>query len=204
MIKMHTLVLGPLQANCYILHEADSKTCCVIDPGDSPARVLTWVSDLGLKIDSILLTHGHLDQVGAAKAISEATGCQLWMHQGDYSMASTPMNNYLYPLHDTAFPMVDFCEDGQQLSAGGLTFTVLSTPGHSWGSVCYLCGEHLFTGDTLFAGGCGRTDLSGGDWATILHSLNRLAAIEADLLVHPGHGESTTLAEEKQYNPYLR
>ena len=204
MVKVHTLVLGQLQANCYIVHGSDSKTCCVIDPGDSPVRVLTRVAELGLKIDSILLTHGHFDHVGAAKAIAEATGCRLWLHQGDYSMASTPMNDYLYPLHDAEYPVVDFCEEGQNIHAGGLTFTVLSTPGHSWGSVCYRCEDRLFTGDTLFAGGCGRTDLPGGNWANILESLRRLAGLEADLSVYPGHGESTTLAEEKRYNPYLR
>ena len=114
------------------------------------------------------------------------------------------MNDYLFPLHDKDLEDIRFCEDGTEISAGGLTFTVLSTPGHSRGSVCYRAEDVLLSGDTLFAGGCGRTDLPGGDWATILISLADLSELEDTLKVYPGHGESTTLAQEKQYNPYMR
>ena len=204
MIQVHTLVLGQLQANCYIVHHPDSKTCCLIDPGDSPMEVLNRVSGLGLKIDTILLTHGHFDHVGAAKTIAQFTGCRVWIHEGDYSMPSSQMNDYLYPLHDAAVPVMDFCEESEEIFAGGLAFTVISTPGHSWGSVCYRCEDRLFTGDTLFAGGCGRTDMPGGDWKAIVASLGRLAKIEGNYWVYPGHGESTTLAQEKRYNPYMK
>ena len=204
MLNVHTLTLGPLQTNCYLIHSEHAKTCCVIDPGASPEVILAEASRLGLRIDAILLTHGHFDHVGAVEAIVKAAGCALWMHEGDHSMPSTPMNDYLYPLHNRAFAPISFCQEGEQIRCGGLTLTVLSTPGHSRGSVCYRCENALFSGDTLFAGGCGRTDLSGGSYSTILQSLLRLGALEGNPAVYPGHGESTTLAQEKQYNPYLR
>ena len=99
---------------------------------------------------------------------------------------------------------MNFCEDGEEICAGGLTFTTIHTPGHSQGSVCFRCEKALFTGDTLFAGGCGRTDLPGGSWETIIESLQDIARMDVSLTAYPGHGESTTLAREKQYNPYMR
>ena len=126
------------------------------------------------------------------------------MREGDYTQRKTPENDYFYPIHDCSFTEVCFCEDGELIRAGGLTFNVMETPGHTWGSVCYLCGDALFSGDTLFAGSCGRTDLPGGDWATITQSLHRLKEIEADLRVFPGHGPGSTLNTEKTTNPYLR
>ena len=126
------------------------------------------------------------------------------MNQGDYSPARHPLRGMMYPMADTTAAEINLCEEGEQITAGGLTFTTLETPGHTWGSVCYLCGDALFSGDTLFAGSCGRTDLPGGDWATITQSLHRLKEIEANLRVFPGHGGSSTLHMEKTTNPYLR
>ena len=166
--------------------------------------ILEQVRKLGLTVDAILLTHGHFDHVGAVKAIVQATGCALWMHERDYTQVKNPENDFFYPIHDCDFAEVQFCEEGELISAGGLTFRVLETPGHTWGSVCYLCQDALFTGDTLFCRGCGRTDLPGGDWATIHQSLDRLAAMEGDFTVCPGHGQTSTLAKERMYNPYLR
>lgn len=204
MIRIHTLALGAYQTNCYIVHDEASKACTVIDPGYEADAVLNKVRSLGLTVDAILLTHGHFDHVGAVEEIVKATGCRLWMSQSDYSQPLDPMTAYFYPLANCDFTEVCFCEDFQQIPAGGLTFTAYATPGHTRGSVCFLCENALFSGDTLFAGSCGRTDLPGGDWATILQSLNRLATLEMDLDVYPGHGESTTLSREKKYNPYMR
>ena len=204
MIKIHTLTLGMYQTNCYIVHEEAAHTCAIIDPGYNADVILNKVKSLGLTVDAVLLTHGHFDHVGAVREIVEKTGCKLWMHQRDYTQFRSPENDFYYPLHDCDFAEVQFCEDYEEISAGGLSFTVYDTPGHTWGSVCYLCENALFTGDTLFAGSCGRTDLPGGDWATIVQSLNRLAELEIDVNVYPGHGESTTLSREKKYNPYMR
>jgi len=204
MVKVHTLILGPLQTNCYIVHEEQSSTCVVVDPAYSPERILEFSAGHELKIEAILLTHGHFDHVSAVEALRQQTGCGLWMHRGDYNMRRDPMNDYLYPLHDKDLGEISFCDDGDVISAAGLTFTVLSTPGHSRGSLCYRAEDVLLSGDTLFAGGCGRTDLPGGDWATILTSLADLSELEDTVRVYPGHGESTTLAQEKRYNPYMR
>ena len=204
MIKIHALPLGSYQTNCYIVHEEHSKTCAVIDPGYTPERVLTQAEKLGLQVDAVLLTHGHFDHVGGVEAIVKATGCALWMREADYTQFKTPENDFFYPIHDCDFTEVQLCEEGEQIHAGGLTFTVIETPGHTWGSVCYLCENALFSGDTLFAGSCGRTDLPGGDGQTIVLSLERLAELEGDYTVYPGHGGATTLARERAHNPYMR
>ena len=204
MITVHTLVLGPLQTNCYVAHEETSNTCVVIDPAFSADEILAFTEEKGLKIEALLLTHGHFDHVGAAMDLLFKTGCKLWMHLEDFHMAPTPMADQLFPLHHRKLPNTFFLEDGEVLEEAGLAFTVLFTPGHTPGSVCYRCENVLFSGDTLFAGGCGRTDLPGGSWSTIQESLHALAQIPENLRVFPGHGESTTLAQEKQYNPYMR
>lgn len=204
MLKVHAMALGDFQTNCYIIHDETSKGCCVIDPGYEAEIILDKLSYLGLTLEAVLLTHGHFDHVGAVEEIVKTTGCRLWMHEGDYTQFHSPESSYFYPIHDCTFTSVCFCEECEVIEAGGLTFHVMETPGHTWGSVCFLSGNAIFSGDTLFAGSCGRTDLPGGDWATIHTSLKRLSEMENDYTVYPGHGESTTLAAEKQYNPYLR
>ena len=202
-MNIATLTLGAYQTNCYIVYAPESKTCAVIDPGYSPEKILAFLADKGLTLDAILLTHGHFDHVGAVKALVEATGCRLWMREADYTQHKTPENDFFYPIHDCDFCEVNFCEEDEHIHAGGLTFTVMETPGHTWGSVCYFCRDALFSGDTLFAGSCGRTDLPGGDRRTILDSLERLAQLPDDYTVYPGHGSRTTLLTEKQTNPFL-
>ena len=204
MLRIHTLTLGDYQTNTYIVHNSDSRECVIIDPGYEADVILSKLHALELKPAAILLTHGHFDHVGAVEQIVEATGCGLWMHQTDWAQPNAPILNYLYPLANCDFTEVNFCDDGHILHIAGLTFQVLATPGHTGGSVCYRCGDALFSGDTLFAGGCGRTDLPGGNWDTMVKSLGRLAALTDPLRVFPGHGESTTLAQEKKYNPYLK
>ena len=204
MVKVHTLVLGPLQTNCYVVWAEGSSSCVVVDPAHSPEKILTFAARQGLIIEGIFLTHGHFDHVGAVETLREQTGCGLWMHEGDYHQRKDPMNDYLYPLHDKDLGEIHFCGDGDEIAAAGLNFRVLHTPGHSRGSLCYRAEDVLLSGDTLFAGGCGRTDLPGGDWGTILLSLADLSELEDDIKICPGHGESTTLVREKQYNPYMR
>ena len=202
-MKLDVLPLGSYQTNCYIVRADNAQSCAVIDPGDEAEKVLRTVKNLGLTVDAVLLTHGHFDHVGAVEAIVKATGCKLWMREADWSQVDTPMTRYLSPPPNCDFCEVWFCEDYEEIHAGGLTFTVWETPGHTWGSVCYFCGDALFSGDTLFAGSCGRTDL-GGDWNTILSSLARLAEAEGDYRVYPGHGPPTTLEQERRSTPYLR
>ena len=196
MLKLHTLALGNYQTNCYIIHEDQADTCIVIDPGFQAEDILRELQGLGLTLAAILLTHGHFDHVGAVKTLAAETGCQVFLHPEELSLPET----------FTAGPLfyTDTYTDHAILSLAGLTFRVLHTPGHTPGSVCLLCEKHLFSGDTLFAGSCGRTDLPGGDWTAIRKSLLMLSQLEGEFAVHPGHGESSTLALEKQYNPYMQ
>ena len=196
MLKVYTLPLGSYQTNCYIIHEENSKSCCIIDPGYTPDMVLDKVDSLGLSVEAVLLTHGHFDHVGGVKEIAAETGCKVYLCGEDLSMPPMFTNGRLYYTHTYA--------EGDTLHLAGLTIQVLHTPGHTPGSVCLLTEDTIFSGDTLFAGSCGRTDLPGGSWATIRASLSRLASLETNYWVRPGHGESTTLAEEKRYNPYLK
>ena len=204
MLKVHTLPLGAYQTNTYIVHDSASQSCAVIDPGYEAGTILKTVARLGLTVDAVLLTHGHFDHVGAVEAIVAETGCKLWISESDWSQFPNPVTAYFYPIANCDFCEVSFCEDDESIPAGGLTFRVLSTPGHTHGSVCYLCENVMFSGDTLFAGSCGRTDLPGGSGRFLRDSLERLAELKDDYIVYPGHGESTTLAEEKRYNPYMR
>lgn len=204
MLKIDILTLGDYQTNCYIVREEGSQSCAVIDPGFTPEKVLTFLKEQALTVDAVLLTHGHFDHVGGVEAIVKATGCALWMREADWSQLPTPENLFLYPLANCDFTEVSLCEEGEIIRAGGVSFTVMETPGHTWGSVCYLCEDALFSGDTLFAGSWGRTDLPGGDRNALQTSLERFAQLEGDYKVYPGHGERTTLDRERIYNPYMK
>ena len=196
MLKIQTLTLGLYQTNCYILHDDSCSRCCVIDPGYDPDTVLTRLKQQGLTLEAILLTHGHFDHVGAVKELAKETGCRVFLCPQELSLPAMITAGSLF--------YTDTYGEGDTLALAGLSIRVLATPGHTPGSVCLLTGDALFSGDTLFAGSCGRTDLPGGDWATILRSLKRLSEMALSCRVFPGHGESTTLDAEKQYNPYLR
>lgn len=192
-MKITTIPLGLYQTNCYILAEGDR--CLVIDPGDEVEKVLTFLEQKGLNLEAILLTHGHFDHVGAVKTLASETDCRVFLCQEDLAL----------PGAMTAGPLfyTDFYKDGDKLTLAGMTFEVLHTPGHTPGSVCLRFGEHLFSGDTLFAGSCGRTDFPGSSPEAMKQSLRRLSQLENNLKVYPGHGGATTIGEEKRYNPYL-
>ena len=195
MLQIKTLPLGLYQTNTYIIASAASKTCCVIDPGYEAETILDYLDESGLQLEAILLTHGHFDHVGAVKDLVAETGCRVYIHPEDLSLPPMFTAGRIYYTHTYT--------EGSQLDLAGLSIHVLHTPGHTPGSVCLLTENVLFSGDTLFAGSCGRTDI-GGSWPVIQASLKRLQTIEADFTVYPGHGESTTLAREKKYNPYMR
>ena len=196
MLNVHALALGAYQTNCYIIHDEKSTSCCVVDPGYEADTILDKLTELGLSLEAILLTHGHFDHVGAVRQLAADTGCGVYLCAEDLSMPTQLTAGPLYYTNTYA--------EGSKLHLAGLEISVLHTPGHTPGSVCLLVEDTLFSGDTLFAGSCGRTDLPGGSWEQMCASLKRLAEIEANLWILPGHGESTMLASEKKYNPYLR
>ena len=196
MLNIRTLPLGAYQTNCYLVWGEDSSTCVVIDPGYEPDAVLDEAKKLGKDIAAILLTHGHFDHVGAVRDLAAETGCPVYLNEADLSMPPQMTAGPLY--YTNTYGEGDFVEKA------GLSFKVLHTPGHTPGSVCLQCENALFSGDTLFWGSCGRTDLPGGSWSTIRVSLKRLATLSGDFDVYPGHGDTTTLSFERKYNPYMQ
>jgi glyoxylase-like metal-dependent hydrolase (beta-lactamase superfamily II) len=196
MINIKTLALGAYQTNTYLVWEENSPTCVVIDPGYEPDTILDEAKKLGKEITAVLLTHGHFDHVGGVRELAAETGCPVYLHEAELSM----------PPQMTAGPLfyTNTYGEGDFVEAAGLSFKVLHTPGHTPGSVCLLCENAMFSGDTLFWGSCGRTDLPGGSWATIRKSLLRLADLSGDYDVYPGHGDATTLSFERKMNPYMR
>lgn len=195
MLKIHAMALGAYQTNCYLVWEENSDACLVIDPGYEPERVLQQVQKLGKRLEAILLTHGHFDHVGGVRTLAADTECAVYLCKEDLSMPPQFTAGPLYYSHTYG--------EGDVLQLAGLTIRVLHTPGHTPGSVCLMVDNTIFAGDTLFQGSCGRTDLPGGSWTVILQSLKRLASLKGDYIVYPGHGPSTTLAEERMWNPYL-
>ena len=204
MVKIETLPLGSYQTNCYIVYPPQGKHCVLIDPGYRPDVILDRLQTLDLTPVAIFLTHGHFDHVGAVEELVERTGCELWMREADWSIPNNPMMNQLFPLANQDFCQIHFYGQGETLTRAGLRFVVHETPGHTWGSVCLECENALFTGDTLFAGSCGRIDLPGGDMPAMRSSLIYLSRLEPNFDIYPGHGESSSLDEEKGYNPYLK
>ena len=196
MLNMKHLALGAYQTNCYLVWGEDASTCVVIDPGYEPDTVLAEAKKLGKEIAAIFLTHGHFDHVGAVKDIVAETGCPVYLCAEDLSMPPQMTAGTLYYTHTYG--------EGDFVELAGLSFKVLHTPGHTPGSVCLMCENTLFSGDTLFWGSCGRTDLPGGSWSTIRVSLKRLADLNGDYEVYPGHGDVTKLSFERNFNPYLR
>ena len=190
----------PYLTNCYLIGDEQSKTCALVDPGGSRQAVLEMVERSGLRLEKILLTHGHYDHTGAAAELAAAfPQATVYIHERDYHDADPS----LFPLR-TELSGVKFYGEGNRLPLGGLELQVLHTPGHSEGSVTLRCGDLLFCGDTLFAGSCGRTDFPGGSVPKMLASLRRLGELEGNLQVLPGHMEASTLEEERRHNPYLR
>ena len=196
MMQVTRLPLGVYQTNCYIIHEENAPSCCVLDPGGEAKKVLEFMSLRNLTLDAILLTHGHFDHVGAVKELHEATGCKVYLCTEDLSMPAKWTAGELF--------YTDSYGEGDELDLAGLHIRVLHTPGHTPGSVCLIVDDSIFCGDTLFAGSCGRTDLPGGDGEVILASLRRLAELKEDYTLYPGHSASTKLAREKQYNPFIK
>ena len=194
-MELKTFPIGSLQTNCYMAWAEGSEKCILIDPGYEPELLLEQVRLQRKTLEAILLTHGHFDHVGGVKQIAAETGCKVYICAEEIKQ---PLR-YSDGLHYT-----DTVAEGDVLELAGLTLQVLHTPGHTPGCVCYLCGDTLFSGDTLFAGTCGRTDLPGGDHKTILKSLKRLADLEGNFKVLPGHGPASDLDLERRYNPYMQ
>ena len=197
-MKVSIMQVGPIGTNCYILE--DEKKIAVIDPGDEAERILEVLEETEGTVEYILLTHGHYDHTTAVPELHQALPqAKIYIHQADANGAGSR----LFPLAGQVDGLLLY-DEGDALPLGSLTIEVLHTPGHSKGSVTLRAGDVLFTGDTLFAGSMGRTDLSGGDEGEIMASLKRLGELEGSFTVCPGHMQTSTLDQERKTNPYLR
>ena len=185
----HLVGKGPYYTNCYML-TADTGTAVLIDCSADVEKVKAILENDRAQLKAILLTHGHADHRETLYETVAVFGCPVYVGAEDREQ---------FALEGTT----DY-EDGRVLKIGDMMFQVFHTPGHTPGGYCIMCRDMLFSGDTLFAGSCGRTDLPGGDWQTINLSLERLAELEGDYAVYPGHGEATTLERERKMNPYMR
>lgn len=199
------LPVGMLQANCYLVAEAGGDAV-VIDPGAEAERIIEAVRSRDLKVKHILLTHVHFDHMQAAADVAAATGADILAPEGDWPALTDPRLSLCHMMPGGGSQTLSAAgklRDGEVVEAGKLRLTVLHTPGHTPGSCCFLCGDVLFTGDTLFRGSVGRTDFPGGSYDALKRSLDRLAALPGDYTLLPGHDDATTLAEERAGNPYM-
>ena len=206
-MKVKTYEVGSLSANCYIV--STEQSAVVIDPGFMIEKFLEQITQNKEKIKGILLTHGHIDHISAVMQVKELTGAPIAIHKADskglfdanISLCNMMNGMYVQPKVDKQPEIL--LEGGETLEFGDIEIKVIHTPGHTDSGVCFLIENLLFTGDTLFAGNIGRTDFPTGDYNKMKESLHKLAALDKDYFVYPGHGIPTTLEKEKSNNPYM-
>ena len=202
------LPVGPLQCNCSVIGDENTREAMVIDPGDDIEQVLDLVREHKLTVKQIVITHAHIDHVGGAMKLKKATGAPILLNQSDYALLKMlDVQAAWIGMPNPGTVSIDqSLENGDRIAAGSLAAQVLHTPGHTEGSIClYFAPEKkLIAGDTLFAGSIGRTDLPGGSYKKIIQSLHeRVLALPDETVVVPGHGELTTIGQERDSNPFL-
>ena len=198
-MKVKLLRVGPIGTNCYILEDDQTNLAAVIDPGDEPELIQEALEKEGVEVRYLLLTHGHYDHTTAVPALHRVyPQADIYIHQADANGAGST----LFPLAGEVDDLKLY-DEGDVIRLGDHEIQVLHTPGHSPGSVTLKVEDLLFTGDTLFAGSCGRTDLRGGSYEQIMQSLKRLGELKGDFHVCPGHEATSTLERERRSNPFL-
>ena len=205
-VRMFTV--GPVQENCYLFRREGSDRALIVDPGDEPDRLLHAIDELGVTLDGILLTHTHFDHVGAVAPVAEATGAEVWVPEIEKPVLADIMSFVPWPGFGPydSYDAEHTLKGGEKLELAGFEIDVMFTPGHSPGHVTFSIPDQevIFSGDVLFQGSVGRTDLPGGDWATLLESIRSLVDnLSEDTTVHPGHMGLTTLGAERASNPFL-
>ncbi|MBT9131665.1 MAG: Hydroxyacylglutathione hydrolase GloC [Firmicutes bacterium] len=191
---IESLTVGFFETNCYILGKRETGDAAIIDPGDEEARILKRIEEQGLNPLCIINTHGHVDHIGATRSLAERLkNIKVYIHEADAQMLTGLETDALF-----------FLKDGDSISAGGLRFKIIHTPGHTPGGISLLINGHLFSGDSLFCGSIGRTDLPGGSTKQLLRGLKeKILTLPGKTIVHPGHGPASTIEDEKLSNPFL-
>ena len=205
-LNMKVLVVGSLGVNCYILHEEGHDEAVVIDPGGSEEAVWMHISAEGLTLKAILNTHAHADHIGAVDFLREKTGAKFYLHEADAPMLLDARKNLsaFMGMPIVTKPADVLLKGGEVLDICHMKFTVLHTPGHSPGGVCYLMEDRVFSGDTLFAESVGRTDFPGSSAKDLMTSVReKLLVLPDEIKVYCGHGPETTIGHERKYNPYI-
>lgn len=204
-MRIKNIVVGSLEANCFIVSDEKTSDAMIIDPGDEPERIIEYVRKENLHVKYIVCTHGHFDHVGAVGDTKETTGAKVFIHKDEleiYSRANDQAAFFGFEVHQLPEPD-KFLEEGDTLEIGNLKFEILHTPGHSPGGICLYGEGVVFTGDTLFAGSVGRTDFYGGDSAKLKKSFMRLMSLPPETKVYSGHGTSSTIRDEKEGNFFM-
>lgn len=203
---INVVTVGMLMTNCYIAMDEETKDAIVIDPGARAEKIIAAINDMGANVKYIVFTHAHYDHIMAAHEVLEATGAKVAIHKDDAYLLKkeevTKFGRYTTANYVEVTPDV-ILEDGDKIQVGELTFDVINTPGHSNGSICIVCEDVIFAGDTLFKGTCGRCDLVNGDLNKMYVSLKKLADLPGDYRVLPGHESPTTLEYERHSNEYM-
>ena len=207
-MDVRSFTVGQVAENCYIARGDGADHAVIVDPGDEPERLLEAIDSLGVTIDGILVTHCHFDHIGAVAPVAEATGAPVWCPQIEVPVLADIMSYVPWPGFGPfdSYDADETVAGGEHLSLAGLEIDVVFTPGHSPGHVTYAIPDEgaLFSGDVLFQGSVGRTDLPGGDWGTLLESIRGLVdSYPEETTVYPGHMGITTLGAEKASNPFL-
>lgn len=200
-------VVGPLACNCYIVGDPETHKAIVIDPGDDADELAASISEREVVVTAIVATHAHFDHVLAAERLRELTGAPFYLHDADRPLLDwlQESGRVFLGIDVGEPPEVDTAAaEGDRIEAGAVALEVVHTPGHSPGSISLVSEEAVFSGDTLFAGSVGRTDLPGGDTDQLVKAVKgKLFALDDDLPVYPGHGPATTLGEERRFNPFV-
>ena len=200
------LTVGPVQENCFLVRQEGSGHAVIVDPGEEAPRLLQAIEQWGVTLDAILLTHTHFDHVGAVAPVAKATGAPVYCPELERPVLADIMRYVPWPGFGPfeSYEADHLVSGGERLTLAGIDFDVTFTPGHSPGHVTYAIEDALFSGDVLFEGSVGRTDLSGGDWPTLARSIQSLLdAYPDETRVHPGHMGLTTLGQERRTNPFL-
>jgi hydroxyacylglutathione hydrolase len=204
-MKVKHITVGPIQSNCYVVYDEKSSDAMVIDPGEEAGKIIKMIEEDKLKVRYIVCTHGHFDHIGAVSEVKKKTGAKVVINRNDseiFMHAGELAASWGFQIEQPAAPDM-LVEDGAELVVGSLHFRVLVTPGHSPGGICLYGQGVLFTGDTIFAGSVGRTDLYGGDMGELKKSFKRLILFPPETMILPGHGGSSTIGKEKIVNFFV-